>query len=851
MNPSRFPAFLAAALFAIPSFAALTLVENGKSPFRIVISKTASPSVRWAAAELRNDIRKISGADLPVITDDAPCPTHAILLGKSRAWTGLGAAVDWKRLGDEGFTIKTLPNKLLIAGSDLRGAMYGAFEILERLGVRWYTPRVTRLPKQSTLRLPSLDLTQTPDFAYRWPFFSEMNEHPAWCAHTRTNGPHGIPPKYGGSNPNWNGAENFYQIVPPARYFKTHPEYFSLKHGRRSAARGSQLCLTNPHVLELAKQYAIRYFKARPHATTVGISPNDAGDGNCECPNCLAMDKKFGGPSGTQIWFVNQIADAVKKAFPHRKLYVMTLAYQYTEPAPTHIEPRDNVLVTLCPIHCCEAHPYDLCPRPENRVFMKHLHNWAKVARGRLYIWHYNTNFAHYLLPMPDYDELAADIPLYHRLGVVGFFGEGDYAHGGGGAGADMRSWIMAKYLWNVHQNMDALVREWCRGVYGKAWKPMYAYYNLMQRQVRFPPRGKGFHVHIYDSPRARYLAPEVAAQAQALFDRARRLAGTDATARYYIDKTALWVQYVRLARTVLPQYAIQGASFGPPPGSAPPSLPDADRFLAELHRFGITSIHEGRGLDWDRRFIQSRARAARPYPLVLLDNGDFHVAVAPSLGGRILQLRDLRTGISLLRLPHRFDAGYPNSAGYEEYSEHGYRSPGWNENYRVIAKSPLAVTLTAKLRNGLQITRRLSLPARGRSLTIATTLKNIRNHPRTCALRTHPEFTPGRITNCRVACTFAAGKARKVDLARAATQGEEYFQAGAHGLGGLFWIENRAQAFRLTDQFPPAEVATCYANWDRNQHRVNLEIWTHGRTLTPGVSWTFAHTITFEPLRK
>ena len=62
---------------------------------------------------------------------------------------------------------------------------------------------------------------------------------------------------------------------------------------------------------------------------------------------------------------------------------------------------------------------------------MRNLRAWAKIT-GQLYIWHYNTNFAHYLSPFPDFDELAADIPMYKRHGVVGLFMEGEYQPGGG-----------------------------------------------------------------------------------------------------------------------------------------------------------------------------------------------------------------------------------------------------------------------------------------------------------------------------------------------------------------------------------------------------------------------------------
>ena len=39
--------------------------------------------------------------------------------------------------------------------------------------------------------------------------------------------------------------------------------------------------------------------------------------------------------------------------------------------------------------------------------FLKALRSWGALT-DTLYIWHYNTNFANYLMPFPDFDEFPA-----------------------------------------------------------------------------------------------------------------------------------------------------------------------------------------------------------------------------------------------------------------------------------------------------------------------------------------------------------------------------------------------------------------------------------------------------------
>ncbi len=87
-----------------------------------------------------------------------------------------------------------------------------------------------------------------------------------------------------------------------------------------------------------------------------------------------------------------------------------SLAYWFTEVPPHDIVPRKNVRVRLCPIRCCEAHPYETCSSDANKAFLAHLKAWGAMT-DTLYIWHYNTDFAHYLMPFPDFAEFPAESP--------------------------------------------------------------------------------------------------------------------------------------------------------------------------------------------------------------------------------------------------------------------------------------------------------------------------------------------------------------------------------------------------------------------------------------------------------
>jgi hypothetical protein len=110
---------------------------------------------------------------------------------------------------------------------------------------------------------------------------------------------------------------------------------------------------------------------------------------------------------------------------------------------------------------------------------MDNLAGWDAVTDS-LYIWHYNTIFANYLLPQPDLDEIAADIPLYKRSGVKGIFMQGTYtamqdnrSTGGGGFMDDLKQYLIAKLLWNTRADVKAIRADFLNGFYGKAAGPI------------------------------------------------------------------------------------------------------------------------------------------------------------------------------------------------------------------------------------------------------------------------------------------------------------------------------------------------------------------------------------------
>ncbi len=142
----------------------LPLAVRGKSSYSIFLSTGASPSELWAAAELQQHIELMTGVRLPIeIGSGLPASPNVVAVGR-------GALVD--KLGietpeGESCLLRTVGGAVVIAGGRQRGTMYGVSVFLEKLGCRWFTPDVSRVPRRETLALPELHEVHTPAFEYR------------------------------------------------------------------------------------------------------------------------------------------------------------------------------------------------------------------------------------------------------------------------------------------------------------------------------------------------------------------------------------------------------------------------------------------------------------------------------------------------------------------------------------------------------------------------------------------------------------------------------------------------------------------------------------------------------------
>lgn len=503
----------------------IILTENGFSRYRIVVPAAATPNELKASEVLQNYLLQISGAALPILSADKGRSPYEIVLGQNERLDKVGLRVNWNALKEDGFLIKTDSMRLVIAGGSEKGTLYGVYTFLEKyLGCRMYSHKVKLTPHQPRIALEKIDDLQVPVIRFRDTHYRSTwdKEYTEW---------HKLDHDENGGRPDWGRwVHTFNELVPPDIYFHDHPEYYSQVNGKRIP---TQLCLSNPEVLEITVQSLRRMIAQDPSATYWSVSQNDNRD-YCRCDKCRAIDEREGSPSGSIVNFANQVADQ----FPDK--IISTLAYEYGRKAPRTLHPRENVNIMLCSIEVFRHKP--ITEDTASASFMRDVEDWGKISKD-IIVWDYVIQFNHLVSPFPNLHVLQPNIRFFADHGVTAMFEQGNREVGG--EFAELRGYLISKLLWDPNANVDVLMDDFLKGYYGAAGKVIRKYIDEMRTALL----ASGATLRIFGTPNeaaTSYLTPALITRYEQLFDEAEAA----------VADSAEVLERVRIARLPL-EYAI------------------------------------------------------------------------------------------------------------------------------------------------------------------------------------------------------------------------------------------------------------------------------------------------------
>lgn len=499
----------------------IVLADNNTSRYTIIIPAHATTYEQKAATVLQNYLMQISGAALPIITADKHRSSYEIVLGQNERLDELNTGINYQVLKEDGFAIKTDSSRLIIAGGNEKGTLYGVYSFLEKyLGCRMYTPTVKVIPSNSHITLPKINDQQVPVIGFRDTHYRATwdAEYTDW--HKLDHAPDGERTDWG----MW--VHTFNELVPPQAYYQAHPEYFAMVKGQRLP---TQLCLANPAVLEITVQNLRKKIAQNPTAKYWSVSQNDNRD-YCTCDLCRAQDSIEGSPSGSIISFVNKVAGQ----FPDKM--ISTLAYEYGRHAPKTLKPRDNVNIMLCSIEAYRDKP--LVQDTASAEFVKDVKDWGKIAKD-IIIWDYVIQFNHLLSPFPNFQVLQPNLQFFAENGVNAMFEQGNREVGG--EFAALRSYMISKLMWDPYLNADSVMNDFLNGYYGAAGKRIREYIDKMRDELLKNKKP----LRIFGSPNDAsdtYLTPALIAHYNSIFDDAEKM----------VKDSAILLERVRIARLPL-----------------------------------------------------------------------------------------------------------------------------------------------------------------------------------------------------------------------------------------------------------------------------------------------------------
>jgi hypothetical protein len=494
--------------------AGLSLIKKGQSDYQIQVVPGEDSIVMNAAIAFQKALEASHQVKLPIVrtNEDLNQPLIKIQVNPNLPST---ATVHYQTMG----------KNLLISGGSSKSTLHTVYELLEReLGFAFLAPGATILPTDKILQLPAdLDYQYTPEVLTRTVHSRLFYENPEFADQrkvTKDAFPDYVPDAR---------VHTFHRFLPADDYYATHPEYYALRNGRRLT---TQLCLTNPAVLDLVIEKVGQLFAENPAFSIASVSQDDNTQ-HCLCENCSKIDAQAESPAGSMIAFVN----AVAKAFPDKT--ISTLAYQYTRKAPKGIRPEKNVLITLCSIECDRSAAIaKKCPD-----FAKDLQEWGALTPN-IRIWDYTTQFTNFLAPFPNLRTLQPNIQTFVDNNAKWIFEQ----HSNNPSELfELRSYLTAKLLWNPHLDFQAEMDHFLEGYYGAAGTFIGQYIQTVHDELA---QDSSFFLFLYGDPSQgfnSFLSAENLSQYQNWYDQAEAAVSDDPILLQRVQVARLSVDYAGL----------------------------------------------------------------------------------------------------------------------------------------------------------------------------------------------------------------------------------------------------------------------------------------------------------------
>lgn len=459
----------------------MPLFENGRSAWVVAVPDSPSKYMAYAADELASTLKKISGATIGVVCrSEAPARNVVHLVAD-----GCGD------LYDE-FSVKTKPGEIVLRGNTPRGTLFAVYAFLrERLGARWYWPG------ESGEFLTEMKRFDVGDWEKKWrPFFGlrEMSICSIW-RHRHADTERWFPKVFlncGIQTPEIREEIDYvrrtsgHSVSLPLmmkerqKIFDEHPEWFSLLNGKRDI-KGIAGCWSNDGFYGYTVSNLVGIIR-RNNAVLANFFVADIVP-RCECEKCTADPDK-----SARWWkYYAKLIEGIRKEIPGMRF--AGLPYQEYRAVPG-IKVRDLEHVDYCQYNRCYYHGLEDPHCSMNARSMAEFRAWEKQAPLGLYGYEFDVVNQAMYLPMWRVfeDEMRIfktmnlkRVKTEYSVNLNRLSGKNPLPRSGIGQLASR----LAYYAWAMSAfdpdlDMDALLDDFCKRVYGAGAKDMRVYHDLM-----------------------------------------------------------------------------------------------------------------------------------------------------------------------------------------------------------------------------------------------------------------------------------------------------------------------------------------------------------------------------------
>lgn len=185
-------------------------------------------------------------------------------------------------------------------------------------------------------------------------------------------------------------------MIPPARYGKTHPEYYAFNRDTgKYQVKDSQLCVTNREVIRLIAKKAADFFHNNPGERLFPLLQEDGHARWCQCRKCEAVmpttGGTFAGSSERNVYLANQVMEILRPQFPDKG--VMIFAYSFSIEPPRKLVPAPGVEVLYC-FYSDDKPQLRPWETDDAELFLR----WKQYPEVKL--WYYSYHYLHQHLRM-------------------------------------------------------------------------------------------------------------------------------------------------------------------------------------------------------------------------------------------------------------------------------------------------------------------------------------------------------------------------------------------------------------------------------------------------------------------